>query len=337
MSQSRVKLSAGAEVFENQGIACYTYNAKLYVAGDVVKVVYYEKGVTCGFLKHELEGEEKERAKAEYDREARYEKTCKSARQRVHGLVACNLHRHKDHHGKKQSFKFVTLTFRADVKKLDEANRLFKKFIMRLNYHFTGDEGEAFLKYVAVPELQMENSRYVWHYHVLFFNLPFLPVSGEMVDKLVEDKRLQADYDKRDTLFYIWGNGSVDVCKVDFSDSYDVAAYVSKYIAKGLDGVFEYADCENILYKKRYLCSRGLLNPRVIIAFLDKAKRQEIFNYFQRHSKHFKRKGVIGLCFSTYTVDSDFLGRVFGIDFRAGHKHVRGLIGLFDRFSYGFC
>lgn len=329
----RINLSQGAQVFEWNGLACYRYNASLKVSGDSVKVCFYENGIMMGYPKNKRPIEKE---KPEYDPEERWIKTGKMAKKRLYDFVACNLHKHLDHNGKKQSFKFLTLTFREDVKKLDHANKHFKNFIGRLNYHFHGGESEDFLKYVAVPELQMENNRYVWHYHVLFFNLPFIAVSGEMVDKLINDGRLQQDYDKRDTLYYIWGQGSVDVCRIKFNDAYDVAGYVAKYIGKGLEDVFEYAQEEKLLHKKRFLRSSGLIGPRMMIAFLNKKQRQAISDYFKSHCKKFKRKGELGKYFETFNVDNEFIGRLFGINFRSAKKHIENLEDLFDSFSYGF-
>lgn len=337
MSDYSVTLAAGAEVWEYQGRLMYRYNARLKVAGDSVKLTYYDNGITCGYCKNQLTGAAREKAKAEYDdaaKEARFERTGRNARRRLYDTVAANLGKHRDHRGKRQSFKLLTLTFRADVKKLDEANKQFKRFVQRLNYHFD-PEGGQWLRYVAVPELQMTNHRYVWHYHVLLFNCPFLPVSGEMVDRLIERGALPRDYDKRDTLYYLWGQGSVDVCAVSFSDAYDVAGYVSKYVGKGLEGVYEYARDEGILYCKRYLHSQGLLGPRVLIAFLPAETRQRIAAYFARHAKHCKRRGKIDTHYQEWSAVCDYVGQVSGIDLRAAKCHVAKLIGVFDRYSYG--
>lgn len=336
MDRMRVNLGDGAEVFEYNGMVYHRYNAKMKVAGDSVKVSFYQNGILSGWTKEKKAAEEEKR-EYEYDPERRWAQTGNNARRRIYDFVACNLNMHLDHKGKKQSFKFVTLTFREDVKQRDQASRMFNDFIGRLNYFFHKGMSEDFLKYVVVPELQMENNRGVWHFHVLFFNMPFLPVSGEMVDKLISDGRLKRDYDKRDTLFYIWRNGSVDVCKVRFADSYDVAGYVSKYVGKGFDDVYEYAKEEKLLHKKRFMRSTGLLHPKLMIAFLDKKQRQEIYKYFQDHAKRFKGKGgELGKYYDTFLVENEFIGKLFGINFRAPKKHIRKLEALFGEFSYGF-
>lgn len=336
MDFKSVNLTQGARVFEHKGMCLYSYNAKLKIAGDSVKVSFFQNGILSGWVKNKPKKND-EKKKYEYDPEKRWYKTGLRARREVYDTISANLHIHRDYNGKKQSFKMLTLTFREDVKLYKVANSKFNDFIARLNYHFTGSKGETFLKYLAVPELQMENNRYVWHFHVIFFNMPFLPVSGEIVDRLVKDGRLKADYDKRDTLFYIWGQGGVDVCRLSSSDSYDAAGYISKYIGKGLDGVFEYASEMGNLNRRRYLKSTGLVGPRVIIAFLNKEQRQAIASYFKQHCKKFKRRGELGKYFETFSVDNEFIGRMFGINFRASKRRIEGLSNMFERFSYGFC
>ncbi|MBR0596604.1 rolling circle replication-associated protein [Sinanaerobacter chloroacetimidivorans] len=338
----RLNLGDGCQLFEHHGYVYTRYNAKLKVAGDSVKVCFYEKGVLSGFSKNKRKDDsDDEKPKVEYDPEKRWYQTGLRARRDVYDTVSANLHKHLDHNGKKQRFKMFTATFRENVKKYKKANSLFNDFIGRLNYHFTGEKGANFLKYLAIPELQMENSRYVWHFHILFFNMPYLPVSGQVVDRLIEDGRLPKDYDKRDTLFYIWGMGGVEVDAINFSDTYDIAGYVCKYIGKGLDGLFEYAREEGNLKRRRYLKSTGLMGPKIMIAFLNKQQRQAIADYFRKHCKKFKRKGELGKFYETFLVENEaiekYYGRIFGINFRSPKKHIWKLENMFERFSYGFC
>ena len=336
MSEYSVNLSRGAEVFNFHDRAVFKYNARMKVAGDSVKIQFFENGIMCGYPKNRITIDDLENGKerAAYDPAVKFEKTGKNAKKRLYDLVACNLNKHRDHNGKKQSFKFFTCTFKEDIKDLNIANKEFKKFIQRLNYFFT--DQEQFLEYVAVPELQNENNRGVWHYHVLFFNLPYIPVSAQIVDQLIGAGRLAADYDKRGTLAAIWGNGSVDVCKVKFDDCYNVAGYVAKYIGKGIAAAFSYAAENGLLNKKRFLRSAGLYCPAWSIAFLSKEQRAEIFKNFKKCAKHFKKRGTIGKYFDTWECDNEFIGRMFGIDFRAAIKRIAHLQGVFDRFSYGF-
>lgn len=325
-----VALTDGAEVFIYQDRLCYKYNAKLKIAGDTVKVQFFENGVMCGFAKNR-------EAKREYtyDAESRFKSTGSTARKRLYDFVAANIGIHRDHNGKRQTLKFFTCTFRNDIKDMSAANKELKRFIQRLNYHFTGDKDAAFLQYLAVPELQTENDRDVWHYHILFFNLPFLPVSNEMVNTLIGSGRVSADYDRRNTLFYIWGQGGVKVNALPAKDIYDAAGYMAKYIGKGLEGKFDEASARGILNKKRFLHSKKLVGAKIRIAFLNKRQRQAVVDYFKKHSKKYKRKGKLKERFEVYCFKNDYVGRIFGLDFRAHQKHVRKVDSLFDQFSYG--
>ncbi|HYE69383.1 MAG TPA: hypothetical protein VEA58_12270 [Anaerovoracaceae bacterium] len=335
---SRVNLTNGAQVFEYNGMAYYRYNASIKVAGDSVKVCFYEKGILSGWSKHKRQVDDDSDKKIyEYDPEKKWFRTGLNARRRLYDFVAANIGKHLDHNGKKQTFKFVTYTFRDDIKKLDEANKLFKNGMDRLNYHFTGDTAGRFLEYAAVPELQMEKDRYVWHYHVIFFNLPYIPVSADIVEDGIRDGRFKPDYDKRNTLFYLWGEGGVKVNAVKLSDVHDIAGYVCKYMGKGLNDLYEYAKEMGNLNRKRFLHSTGLFGPKLMIAFLNKQQRQEIANFFKAHCKKFKKKGELGKYYETFSVDNEFIGKLFGINFRSPKKHIEKLEGMFDRYSYGFC
>ena len=336
-----VKLQDGAEIFEYNDRACYKYNAKIKTAGDSCKVVFYKGGIMCGYPKNSKMAEMRKESQEEkeavvYDPKLRFEKTGRRARVRLHDLVKSNINKHKDFRGKKQTFKMLTLTFRDDVKDLAMANKEFNLFIKRLNYVITGEKGYSFLRYVAVSELQNENNRGVWHFHVLFFNLPFLPVSKDMVYRLVADGRLTNSYDVYRNIASIWGKGNVDVKKVSFSDSYDVAAYISKYVGKGMEGSFDFASDNGLLYKKRFLSSTGLIGPEVQIAFLSKEQRNSLFKYFKENGKHFKKGGVIGTHFESFYFKNDYIGEVFGFDMRASLKRISILQEVFKSYSYGF-
>src|SRR5690625_7754800 len=73
--------------------------------------------------------------------------------------------------------KFMTLTFKQNIKDHKTANDEFKKFIQRLNYRVTGQK-RAILKYTAVVERQR---REAIHYHVIFYNLTYTPFN-EILD-----------------------------------------------------------------------------------------------------------------------------------------------------------
>lgn len=130
-------------------------------------------------------------------------------------------------YGKEFTSKFVTLTFRENVKDLKTANYEFKKFMQRLNYYMFGTK-KANIKYSCVPEFQ---KRGAVHYHLIFYNLPYL---------------------KANDLESIWGNGFIKVNKIDNVDN--VGAYICKYMTK------ENTD-KRLEGNKCYFNSRGLLKP----------------------------------------------------------------------------
>jgi hypothetical protein len=125
---------------------------------------------------------------------------------------------------------FVTLTFREDIRDPKVANRIFSKFVKRLNY--ATDKGKkTTLKYVVVTEFQDFSRGGVIHYHVIFFNLAFI---------------------WKDDLFAIWDNGIVDIKKIQHVKN--VGAYITKYMSKHFED-------NRLDGKKRYFSSRGLLKP----------------------------------------------------------------------------
>jgi len=101
--------------------------------------------------------------------------------------------------------KFITLSF--DPKKHDSANidyvtYEFKKFRQRLTY-----STDKHLDYVATPE---QHKSGLWHYHVLFFNMPFIPY-----------EQFESE---------IWNNGGTNMRGV--YRTLGTASYITKYLSK---------------------------------------------------------------------------------------------------------
>jgi hypothetical protein len=157
------------------------------------------------------------------------------ARKHIRRLIACNSGQYPEY-----TDKFITFTFADNVTGLKEANEMWRKFMMRLNYHI----GHA-LKYVSVVEFQ---KRGAVHYHAVFFNLPYI-----VNDELAE----------------IWSHGFIKINAIQHIQS--IGAYVSKYLQKGV----VYARLFN---EKCYFTSRGLKKPITIrtppldIEFIDSEK-----------------------------------------------------------------
>jgi hypothetical protein len=120
------------------------------------------------------------------------------------------------------------------------------KFIKRLEYRL-----KLKAHYVAVPEIQQERlKKYgvkVWHMHVYFFGLPYIPNTD---------------------LRKIWKRGFVRINAID-SDS-NVGSYVSKYMREDFEAFQEKG-------MKRFYCSSGLLNPEETRAPTQAALQEKVF------------------------------------------------------------
>ena len=230
------------------------YVGKIVRAGDVLHVTRYEMPVTSGQddKRRKRKPDEKkpewirEIAATREKEEQNQRKAGLRAKRKLMDLIRANVaHDWRDHEGKPCKVKFLTLTFAENVQDLERANGEFKKFIKRLNYRITGSK-KAFLKYVAVVEFQ---ERGAVHYHVVFFNMPYVP---------------------HEELTEVWGHGFVGINAVDHVD--DLGAYVSKYMGKSFDDEDDPDDPggggsgkrRRDKGKKRYFVSRGLIKPEVI-------------------------------------------------------------------------
>ncbi len=129
---------------------------------------------------------------------------------------------------------FITLTFEADVRDLAVANEMFTSFIQRLNYYIEGVK-KNILRYLVVPEFQDENRGGVIHYHVLFFNLPYIVMVYDEMRK-------------------IWSKGNINVKSVRRVK--DLGKYLTKYMVKSMhDG--------RLKGRKKYFTSKSLFKPHV--------------------------------------------------------------------------
>lgn len=113
---------------------------------------------------------------------------------------------------------------------MKKANLYFTKFVKRMTYFYKKKRG-ANLKYIAVIEFQ---KRGAVHYHIVFFNLPFL---------------------RKEKIAEIWKHGFIKIKKVEHVDN--IGAYMSKYMTKAfLD--------KHLQGKKRYFASKELKKPILI-------------------------------------------------------------------------
>lgn len=200
-----------------------SYTKKIIISGHVVEVYEYLQPILEGYTdtKKTTKGRKKSVNKNddEIEQNNYRDQVLNRAKRNLRRLINCN--------GDSMS-KFVTLTFKENVTDLDIANREFKKFIQRLNRFTKLERG---VQYACVIEF-MKNGRV--HYHVIFFNLPYI---------------------KNADLRKIWGQGWVRINRVDNVDN--LGSYVVKYMNKD-------ADDERLKGRKSYLTSKGLYKPKEI-------------------------------------------------------------------------
>lgn len=191
-----------------------SYKSKVIVSGNIVEIYNYEYEILEGFNK---DSKGRSVSATKEDKLINREKVLTRARRDLRRLINSNIHQYG------LPSKFVTLTFREDIKELKKANYEFNKFVKRLNY-----ELNIKLKYVVVPEFTKKGRV---HYHVVMFNIPYVS-NNKLAD--------------------IWENGFIKINCIEKVEN--VGAYVCKYMYK------DSAD-ERLEGNKCYFGSRGLYKP----------------------------------------------------------------------------
>jgi len=200
----------------------YHYDGKIIISGDVLEIFEYSKGIFKGYVNEygrRGNGEITDEQKAE-----NRERSLKRARKEFMRTVNANVGQYGDIRP-----KFVTFTFADNVQDLKEANKIWSKFIKRLNYKVYGKKCSE-LRYGVVPQFQ---ERGAVHYHVIFFNLPYID---------------------NEELAEIWGQGFIKINAIDDVDN--VGAYVCRYMTSSFDD-------ERLIGQKAYFFSRGVKRPDV--------------------------------------------------------------------------
>ena len=199
-----------------------SYKRKIIISGNIVEVYEYDKPILEGYTDAKKNSKGRQAVANDENKELNRVKVLSRARRDLRRLINSNV----DIYG--VPAKFVTLTFKDDIEDLKKANSEFTKFIKRLK-RYSGID----IKYAAVPEVQQERfDKYgvkVWHYHVIFFNLPYIR-SNDLSD--------------------IWKNGFVKINRIDRVNN--VGAYICKYMTK---------DNKDLVGQKCYFTSRGLKKP----------------------------------------------------------------------------
>lgn len=211
---------------------------KKVVSGNVTEIYSYENGVKVGEqmpaghnVKKDTEEitEEERRARDKQNLQRSLSRTIRNLRRSINA----NIGAWGDYFP-----KFMTLTFKQNIKDHKTANDEFKKFIQRLNYRVTGQK-RAILKYTCVVERQ---KRGAIHYHVIFYNLPYTPFNE---------------------LLEVWQNNSgqrgLRINAIKEIDN--VGSYVTKYVSKEIQALKDGKNGKREKEKKIYFQSRGLKEP----------------------------------------------------------------------------
>jgi len=214
---------------------------KIIYSGDVVEVYEYDKGYLKGYENNNADTGRKSDYKSENYEEHR-KQVLQRSKKNLRRLINANV----GQYGKEFTAKFLTLTFKDNVKDLDKANYEFEKFIKRLNYHCFGTK-KANLKYTCVVEFQ---KRGAIHYHVIIYNMPYV---------------------KANDIANVWGNGFIKINKIDDIDN--VGAYVAEYLGNAEKGQGKDVLDDRLQGKKSYFSSRGLFKP---IEITDKKKVEQV-------------------------------------------------------------
>lgn len=151
-----------------------------------------------------------------------------NSRDNLRRLITSNLYRWRAVNDKAFLPLFLTLTYRVQDITVVSARQQYRLFMTRFaRYRKKLDCGVN--KYVAVMEMTKKG---VPHWHLVFFNLPFIP-------------------NIYDTIRDLWGQGHIIVKPIKGSpvrSAFYMAKYLSKQKQKGI---------------RSYLASRGLLRPIV--------------------------------------------------------------------------
>lgn len=125
----------------------------------------------------------------------------------------------------------ITYTFKENVTDLTEANKRFRLYTQRLHRYLDG-LGYSPAKYISIVEFQQRGAV---HYHVVYFNLAFIP-------------------DIKSVLASLWGQGFIQVKAVE--NIRNMGNYLVKYLQKT-------ATDSRLVGKKAYSTAKHLKKPQI--------------------------------------------------------------------------
>lgn len=203
---------------------------KIIISGNIIELYQYEVGYLKGFTNNSKgSGSSVIDSSIESDEDIR-DRSLKRAKKEVRRVINSNI----GMYGVEYIPKFLTLSFGENIQDIKQANYEFQKVIKRLNYKIYNTK-KAKIKYLVVPEFQ---KRGAIHYHVILFNFPYV---------------------KQSILQDIWGNGIIDIRKIEEVDN--VGSYIAEYLGKEEKNQGKSKNDERLKGQKSYFCSRGIYRP----------------------------------------------------------------------------
>ena len=209
--QDEIRISLLPVLKSNTGIS-KVYKKKAVIYGSNIDVYEFPN------VKVTFRRKERDTTRRLSEAKTRNEASVRRARTQVRRLTEANVRQWGNYKP-----IFSTLTQKENIESLITSNRRFSLFVKRLSYAVGHD-----LKYVAVPEFQKRGSV---HYHIIFFNLPYIDVHK---------------FEK------VWGFGMTNIQVIKKIDR--TGHYLAKYFTKAVKD-------PRLFQKKAYFSSRGLLRP----------------------------------------------------------------------------
>jgi hypothetical protein len=274
-----------------------TYHFRAVIAGHIIKLYKYgdlqvcQKGKIC-------KGRQKREDRTEEEKQRDRKRNLWRARNALIDTINANVDRPWG-----ERLKFFTMSFKDDIFDLKEANSQFNKFIKRLEYDINRK-----VHYTVIARFQdgkrpggkVGGREGVIHYHVLFYDLPYVP---------------------HDKLTGIWGRGFVWINAVDDVDNlgvYMVAGYMGNEI-----------DDERLNGQKHYWSSRGLSRAVVMYGTEDLSAKLGI-----QGREPVKRKTFISEYIGVITYEQYNLKRE-GKDYERKKRYRASGIGGSSGSNYG--
>lgn len=211
----------------------YSTRDKAIISGNVVEIMEFESEEYRNTTAPQDTGLSDEyKQSEEYQLELR-KRSLRRSRSKVKRLINAN----------PDLTRFATLTFENNVEDLDVAHDEYGKFMDRLRYW--AKKNNVDMKYLTVVEFQ---KRGAVHYHLLL--------------NFYIDKQKLGD---------IWGNGFVDIKKID--DVGNRGNYMTKYMTK-IQTLDQFDS--RLEGRKTYFCSRNVQRPQVITGKKNVDKLREV-------------------------------------------------------------